>query len=251
MSPPIIAAENVSKTFVLHRRELSLRHEALGLLRGALGRRPAPPPFYAVRDLSFTMQPGESLAIIGRNGAGKSTLLRLLAGIFTPSAGRIVMRGRVAALIGLGAGFLPTLTGRENIHLSAALYGLAPRELRMRLDAIIDFAELGEFIDVPVKDYSSGMQARLGFSVAAHVAPEILLLDEVFAVGDAAFQQKCMHKIIALRDEGRSLVFVSHAAGAVRWLCERALWLHEGALRLDGPTEEVLAAYHAFLGETP
>lgn len=211
-------------------------------------RTPAPEePFWALRGISFTIRAGESVALIGRNGSGKTTLLRVLCGITRPNRGRVAVAGRFAAMIGLGAGFNTERTGRENIFLNAAIHGTAPKQVAGLLDAIIDFAELGEFIDVPVKRYSSGMVTRLGFSIAVHILPDIIFIDEVLAVGDAAFQEKCLARIHQMRAEGRTIVFVSHAPSLVSQVCERAIWLHQGRLRLDGSVAHVLAEYEALI----
>lgn len=246
---PVIEVIGLSKRYFRQEYRASLRHEALSLVRRALSRRRErrAQPFLALRDVSFRVRRGEALAIVGRNGSGKTTLLRLLAGIATPTSGSVAVRGRHAALIGLNAGFLTELSGRKNIYLNAAMYGVPPRGVDAIVEAIIDFAEIRPSIDTPVKHYSSGMAARLGFSIAVHVLPEIIFIDEALAVGDLAFQEKCMARMQELKAEGRTLVFVSHAPATVQELCERALWLDAGVLKLDGPTGEVLAAYLAAL----
>lgn len=242
---PIIVVDGVWKRYTRGEHRPSLRHEALSMLRRVFSRPVDDPvhPFYALEDISFQVQRGEAVGIVGRNGSGKTTLLRLLSGITRPTRGSISVTGRFATLIGLAAGFNAERTGRENIYLNAAIQGVPPRATRQIIGEIIEFAELEQFIDMPVKLYSSGMAARLGFSIAAHVLPEIIFLDEVLAVGDSAFQQKCTRRMLALKAEGRTLLFVSHAAAQIRLLCERTLWLHEGRLRADGPTSEVLALY--------
>ncbi|MEM3433519.1 MAG: ABC transporter ATP-binding protein, partial [Candidatus Methanomethyliaceae archaeon] len=210
--------------------------------------------FWALRDISFTVEHGETVGIIGPNGAGKSTVLKLVARIIEPTSGRITVSGRIGALLELGAGFHPDLTGRENIYLNGSILGLSRAEIRRRLDDIIGFAELERFIDVPVKHYSSGMYVRLGFSVAVHTDPEILLVDEVLAVGDQAFQRKCLERIDELRRQGVTVLFVSHSADMVRSLCNRALWLHEGRLVADDAAEAVVRRYLEQTwgrGETP
>jgi lipopolysaccharide transport system ATP-binding protein len=199
--------------------------------------------FFALKDVSFSLDHGESMAIVGRNGAGKSTLLSLVAGLCPPSAGRVSVRGRVAALLQLGSGFHPDLTGLENVHLNAALLGLGRRETEEALSSIIDFAEIGSFLNDPIRTYSSGMVMRLGFAVAVNVDPDILLIDEVLAVGDQRFQQKCFDKILEYKQAGKTLLFVSHGADLVRQFCERALWLDQGEAMLLGSAREVLEAY--------
>ncbi|PJF42208.1 MAG: ABC transporter ATP-binding protein [Candidatus Thermofonsia Clade 1 bacterium] len=244
---PIIQVEGVYKQYARVEYRPSLRHEALSLLRRAFRKQVLSEPFYALQNVSFSVRRGESVAIVGRNGSGKTTLLKLLSGIMRPTQGRVRVRGRFASLIGLQAGFLPELSGRKNIYLNAAFHGVMPRQIEPYVESIIEFAEIRPFIDTPVKHYSSGMSTRLGFSIAIHVLPEIIFLDEVLAVGDAAFQQKCVEHMLKLRDEGRTILFVSHDAGAVRMLCQRALWLHKGRLRMDGGTDVVLEEYEYFV----
>ena len=204
-----------------------------------------PREFWAVREVSFEVKRGEALGIIGPNGAGKSTILKLLASITTPSAGEITINGRAAALIEVGSGFHPELTGRENVYLSGSILGMARSEIGRKLDSIIEFAEIPEFIDIPVKRYSSGMYVRLGFAIAAHLEPEILLLDEVLAVGDLAFQKKCLDRVRALRREGRTIIFISHDLNAVEALCDRVLLMQRGEVIAVGPPAEVIGQYRA------
>ncbi len=247
---PIIRVEHISKQFRLDRNQVSLRHEAQKLFTGLLRRdnQDQTQPFRALDDVSFDIHAGESVALVGRNGSGKTTLLRIMTRIMRPSSGQVQITGRYTALIGLGAGFLPKMTGRQNIYLNAAIHGIEPRQTDELLETIIDFADLGQFVDIPVKDYSSGMKARLGFSVAVHILPDIIFLDEVLAVGDAAFQQKCVERILLMRQQGKTLIFVSHSASAVKLVCERAIWLDHGQLAMDGPTDTVLNAYQARYG---
>jgi len=247
---PIIVVENVSKRYVQNEQRVSLRHEALQLVRRRLGHardESLAQQFWALRDISFTVQPGETLGVVGRNGAGKSTLLRVLSGITSPTTGSVDIRGRFATLIALGAGFNPERTGRENIYLNAAIQGMAPRQIKLIMEDIIDFAELQEFIELPVKRYSTGMTARLGFSIAIHILPEIIFLDEILAVGDMAFQEKCLARIEGLRAQNRTLLFVSHATVTIRSLCTRCLWLHQGRLVMDGPSTDVLDQFEAVI----
>jgi ABC-type polysaccharide/polyol phosphate transport system ATPase subunit len=199
--------------------------------------------FWAVRDVSFNVHRGEAVGIIGHNGAGKSTILKLLSSITSPTSGEITIRGRLAALIEVGSGFHPELTGRENVFLSGSILGMRRREIAEKLASIIEFAELSRFIDTPVKRYSSGMYVRLGFSIAAHLDPDILLLDEVLAVGDAAFQTKCLRQILELKRSGKSIVFISHDLNAVERLCDRTLLMQQGQLIRTGPTTEVIREY--------
>jgi ABC-type polysaccharide/polyol phosphate transport system ATPase subunit len=199
--------------------------------------------FEALKGVSFVIREGETVAIIGRNGSGKSTILKIIAGVYRPTAGEAKVSGHVGALIELGAGFHADLTGRENIILNGLLLGLTRQQIQSREQKILDFAELGEFIDSPVKQYSSGMFMRLGFAVATEVDPEILLIDEILAVGDESFQQKCSARIDEFRRRGKTIVFVSHNLGVVRQLCQRALLIDGGELLADGPVEEVTAGY--------
>lgn len=196
-----------------------------------------------MRDVSFEVKRSEALGIIGPNGAGKSTILKLLSNITTPTSGEIVIRGRLSALIEVGSGFHPELTGRENVFLSGSILGMRRREISEKLESIIDFAEVRQFIDTPVKRYSSGMYVRLGFSIAAHLHPDILLLDEVLAVGDAAFQAKCIKRISELKKSGTTIVFISHDLTSVELLCNRVLLLNEGKLAADGPPRDVISLY--------
>jgi ABC-type polysaccharide/polyol phosphate transport system ATPase subunit len=202
---------------------------------------------HALRDVSVRVAPGEAVALIGRNGSGKTTLLRLLAGIIKPTSGSVSAGGRIGSLLELGAGFHPDFTGRENVYLNGSVHGLTRRQIDERFDEIVAFAELERFIDVPVRTYSSGMYMRLGFAIAAHLEADVLLLDEVFAVGDEAFQRKCFGKIAEFKERGGTIVFVSHDASAVERLCERAVLLRQGEVDVDGRVHEALARYHAQL----
>ena len=220
-------------------RTETLKERALLWLRGAR----TSEAFWALEDVSFQVGGGESVGLIGVNGSGKSSLLKLLAGIYPPDRGTVRVDGRVGALLELGAGFQPDLTGRENMYLYAAILGMEDSAVVSRFDAMHEFSGLGPMIDMPVRQYSSGMVTRLGFSVAAHLEPEILLIDEILAVGDFNFQQKCIDKMVQYRDSGRSLLFVSHDLDAVEKLCRRTIWLDAGRVRSDGPTSHVLTAY--------
>jgi lipopolysaccharide transport system ATP-binding protein len=198
---------------------------------------------WALKDVSFEVRRGEAVGIVGRNGAGKSTLLKVLSRITEPSAGRVTIRGRVASLLEVGTGFHPELTGRENIYLNGAILGMARAEIRRKFDEIVAFAEVERFLDTPVKRYSSGMYVRLAFAVAAHLEPEILVVDEVLAVGDSEFQKKCLSKMGDVAGEGRTVLFVSHNLAAVQQLCQRGLLLHEGRLSLSGAISDTVAGY--------
>ena len=234
-----IRARKASRVFTLNVvKERSLKEAIL--------RRQLPPKreLWALRDVDFDVEPGETFGIVGQNGSGKSTLLKLIAGVFSPSSGTVEVEGRVGSLIEIGAGFHPEFTGVENVYLSGAIHGLSRSYVDKHLAEIIEFAELEEFADVPVKTYSTGMYMRLGFSVAMNVLPDILLLDEVLAVGDEAFQQKCFGKIWDFKRGGGTMVFVSHDAGAVEQLCDRAILLEQGRVVETGTAEEVVRAYH-------
>ncbi len=206
--------------------------------------------FYALRDVSFRVEQGESMAIIGANGAGKSTLLSLVAGLTRPNGGRVEVNGRVAALLELGTGFHLDLTGSENVYLNASILGLSRKRTSECYDSIVDFSGIGDFIHQPIRTYSSGMVMRLAFAVAIHVEPDILIIDEVLAVGDAAFQEKCFDRICELKRAGKTLLFVSHAPEMVKHLCDHSLWLEHGRVKAAGPPAELLEAYsgHATRG---
>jgi ABC-type polysaccharide/polyol phosphate transport system ATPase subunit len=201
--------------------------------------------FYALRNVSFDLGPATSLAVVGANGAGKSTLLRCATGISFPDAGHLQVRGTIAALMELGAGFHPDLTGAENLVLNASLLGLTRRQTRQQFDPIVEFSGLAGFIDEPLRTYSSGMVLRLAFSVAVRVDPDILVIDEILAVGDIDFQQKCIAEIARLKEAGKTLICVAHDLKLLRKLCEQALWLEHGEIRMFGPASEVLTAYEA------
>ena len=233
-----IEFDGVSKVFARHTQRKLLR----GYLHGLLARRHTE-KFYALRDVTFRIDRGESVAIVGANGAGKSTLLSLIAGISAPNEGRVSVEGKVAALLDLGSGFHPELTGRENIHLNAALLGLHRRAVDEKEESIIDFAGLADFIDEPLKTYSSGMTMRLAFSVAIELDPDILIVDEVLAVGDQAFQAKCLEKVRQFALAGKTMLAVSHSPAMIRELCQRALWLDHGKLMMDGAIADVIQAY--------
>ena len=249
---PVVIADGIWKSYPRQTYRLSLKHDARRLVRQLRGQpvQQDGRSFWALRDISFTVHPGESLAVIGRNGSGKSTLFKVLCGITSPARGSSEVHGRFAAMISLGAGFIKERTGRENIYLTAAIHGWEPHQVEPIIADIIAFSEIPDFMDVPVKRYSSGMGARLGFSIAVHIAPQILFIDEALSVGDAGFRKKCLDRIFQMKAEGRTILLVSHSAEMVRLLCERAIWLHQGRMRLDGPTPEVLARYAEFLKES-
>lgn len=237
-SSPAIEVCDVSKKFRIY-------HEKNQYLKATLlrGKRARFDDFWAVEDVSFEVQQGSTFGIIGSNGSGKSTLLKCIAGVLTPERGSLITRGRTAALLELGSGFHPDLSGRENIFLNGALLGLTRAELEHKFEEIVDFAGLEEFIDTPVKNYSSGMAVRLGFAIAINVDPEILIIDEVLAVGDAAFQQKCYQKIESFRRDGKTILFVSHGLGDVTTLCSQVLWMEKGRAKAIGRSVDLVSDY--------
>jgi len=249
---PVIVADRVSKKYSRN----AYRHLSYGvrdIARELMGHRAddtlREDEFLAVDRASFFLEPGESLGIIGRNGSGKSTLLKMINGLIKPDAGSLIVSGRVQALINLGAGFHPHLSGRDNIYNAAAILGLGRRAVAAIEDAIIEFAELEDVIDSPFSSYSRGMQARLGFSVGIHLEPDILLVDEILSVGDFAFQNKCFIRMHELKNQGVTIILVSHSHTQVVQLCERAMWLHEGRTRMAGPAKKTVQAYLDFLAE--
>jgi lipopolysaccharide transport system ATP-binding protein len=247
---PIIQVENLGKVYRIGAKQAAyatLRDSVADLARAPwrlLKRnRNSEPEIWALRDVNFQIARGEIVGMLGRNGAGKSTLLKLLSRITEPTTGRIALKGRIASLLEVGTGFHPELTGRENIYLNGAILGMARLEINRKFDEIVAFAEIEKFIDTPVKHYSSGMYMRLAFAVAAHLEPEILLVDEVLAVGDARFQRKCLDKMEDVGQRGRTVVFVSHNMAAITRLCPRAILLHDGKVLADGPSHEVVSSY--------
>ncbi len=237
---PLIAISQLSKTYRVYPKSW---HRLRELVTG----RPCHQAFEAVADVSLELRQGESLGIIGENGAGKSTLLKLLSGVTAPTSGTLAVRGKVASLLELGMGFHPEFTGRNNIRLNAAMMGLSEAEVERKIPEIIAFSELGEFIDRPVKTYSTGMSMRLGFAIAVQVEPDILIIDEALSVGDGYFQKKCMSCIQSFVASGRTLIFCSHAMYYVSAYCQRALWLRNGRIAAAGPVEEVVRDYENFL----
>jgi ABC-type polysaccharide/polyol phosphate transport system ATPase subunit len=236
----IVEFNNVSKFYYRHGDRLLLRNRLQQFISGT-----RPESFAAVKNVSFTMRRGESMAIVGPNGAGKSTLLSLVAGLSKADTGSIAVNGRVAALLELGSGFHPDLTGEENVRLNAALLGLSRKRTKELFDEIIEFSGIEEkFIDEPIRTYSSGMVMRLAFSVAINMDPDVLLVDEILAVGDSSFQEKCFQRVHQFRNSGRSLLCVSHAAGMVQQLCDKAVWLDHGEMVMCGEIGEVLEAYN-------
>ena len=236
----IVEFNNVSKIYYRHGGRMLLRNRVQQLISGQ-----KPESFSALKNVSFKLRRGESMAVIGPNGAGKSTLLGLVAGLSRPDKGAVSVNGRIAALLELGSGFHPDLTGAENVTLNASLLGLTRKRTAELFDEIVDFSGIGqEFINEPLRTYSTGMMMRLAFSVAINVDPDVLLVDEVLAVGDSAFQEKCFQKVHAFRNSGRSLLCVSHASGMVQELCDQAIWLDHGELVMSGAIAEVMEAYN-------
>jgi len=235
---PTIACHGVSKCYKLYPRPIDRLVESMPFVRTPRHRE-----IWAVRDANLELHPGEAVGVIGRNGSGKSTLLQMIAGTLSPTTGSVAVRGRIAALLELGSGFNPEFTGRENVYMNAAILGLSRREVQDRFDGIADFAGLGDFIEQPVKTYSSGMVVRLAFAVQVQLDPDVLIVDEALAVGDAAFQRKCFRRLESLRERGVSILFVSHATDAVRSLCDHALYLEHGRAKMSGPSKEVCDAY--------
>ena len=258
MSEPVITVEGLGKRYRIRHQQQGQRYVALRdvlaatlasplrwFSRGGPPARPGIEDFWALKGVSFDIDQGEVVGIIGRNGAGKSTLLKILSRITEPTQGRVTLRGRVASLLEVGTGFHPELTGRENIFLNGAILGMARTEIHRKFDEIVAFAEVETFLDTPVKHYSSGMYMRLAFAVAAHLEPEILVVDEVLAVGDAEFQKKCLGKMRDVSQGGRTVLFVSHNMAAVQALCSRAIWLDRGAVAHDGDVDDCIGRYLA------
>ena len=235
---PVIVFENVWKSFPHHAGQMLIRDRLVNLLR-----RQRPARFQALKDVTFTVRHGESVAVVGHNGAGKSTLLNMATGLCRADRGRLCVKGRVAALLELGSGFHPDLTGAENLRINAALHGLTRREVAARFDEIVEFSGIGDFIHEPLRTYSSGMSMRLAFSVAIHVDPDVLIVDEVLGVGDLGFAHKCSDKIREFRSAGKTILCVSHATGTLPELCSRGIRLDHGRVVEDGPIEAVLEGY--------
>ena len=247
---PAVRVDRVTKLYRRYGRKKTVGTLKSALLSGmGIGALAADDAVPALTDVSFEVSPGESVGVIGANGSGKSTLLKLLSGILKPTEGRVSVRGRLAALLELGAGFHPEISGRENIAITGLLLGLSKKEIAARFDAIVRFAEVTEFLDAPVKTYSSGMAVRLGFSIAAHSDPDVLLVDEVLAVGDEAFSHRCLEKFAEFERAGRTLVFVSHDLSLVSARCRRAIWLERGRVAFDGPSAETVARYRERVAE--
>lgn len=259
MSDIVIKAEGIGKSYLIghqsNKRYVALRDVIVNKTKGLWSKIRSPrshthkdiEEFWALKDVSFEVKQGERIGIIGRNGAGKSTLLKILSRITEPTTGRVSIKGRVASLLEVGTGFHPELTGRENIYLNGAILGMTRREIKAKFDEIVAFAEVEKFLDTPVKRFSSGMYVRLAFAVAAHLEPEILVVDEVLAVGDVSFQKKCLGKLGEATKEGRTVLFVSHNMGQIRKLCSRCIWLDQGIVKKDGIHSVLVDEYLRFL----
>ncbi len=241
----VIEFDKVSRQFVRRQNAATLQERFMGLIRGL----PPAEAFWVVRDVSFAVEEGQSIGLVGHNGAGKSTILKLMTRVLEPTSGRVSTHGRIAALLELGSGFHPELTGRENVFLYGSLMGFSRKEMQRKLPEIIEFSEIGPFLDTEVKHYSSGMYTRLAFAVATAVDPDILITDEVLAVGDEAFQRKCIDRIYGFRRAGKTIVFVSHALDVVRSLCDTAVWLDHGEMKAYGPAHDVVDTYLAAVNE--
>jgi ABC-type polysaccharide/polyol phosphate transport system ATPase subunit len=242
MQTPVIEFKNVSKTFIFNPdRAVSLKQAAVNFL--TFRKFEPPKTFAALKDISFKINQGEFVGILGRNGAGKSTILKIMAKVLAPGSGEVITHGRVAPLIELGAGFHPDLSGYENIFLNGSIIGLTKEDVYERIDRIIEFSELREFIEMPVRQYSSGMFLRLGFSIAVHTSPDILLVDEVLAVGDFAFQKKCKDRIREMNRAGTTVILISHLSKEISDFCERCILIEDGLVSADGPTNKVLDLY--------
>lgn len=240
MTNVAVSVENVSKKFrIYHERNQSLKSAVMR------GRRSVHEDYWALHDVSFEVPEGSTFGLIGSNGSGKSTLLKCLAKIYYPTSGTISSHGKVAALLEVGSGFHPELSGRENIYLNGSILGMSRKSIDAKFDEIVDFSGVEEFIDQPVKNYSSGMYVRLGFSVAIHVEPEILIVDEVLAVGDAEFQAKCAQKFSSFRQDGRTVILVSHSMEMVKSMCDKVAWLNKGVFVASGDAGPTIAAYEA------
>ncbi|OGL42557.1 MAG: hypothetical protein A2042_04210 [Candidatus Schekmanbacteria bacterium GWA2_38_11] len=240
-----IEINNIKKSyFIHHERKMLVKDIIFGFLK-----KKKLEEFVALKDISFEVKQGESVGVIGDNGAGKTTILKLLSGVTVPTRGTVKVNGRVAGLLELGAGFHPDLTGRENIYLNGSILGLSKKEIDEKFDAIVDYSGIEEFIDIPLKNYSSGMFVRLGFAVAVHVDPDILLIDEVLAVGDQSFQGKCLRTIEKFQNQGKTLIFVSHDLNIVRHICDRVILLDRGEIVAEGEAEKIISRYWLFVGE--
>lgn len=255
----VIVAEDISKKYIIDhqkaaRKNFTLRDTFSDKFKHFFGKgeedEVEQEEFWALRDVNFSVNQGDRVGIIGHNGAGKSTLLKILSKITEPTSGRVTIKGRVASLLEVGTGFHPELTGRENIFLNGAILGMKRHEIKAAFDSIVDFAGVGKFLDTPVKRYSSGMYVRLGFAISAHLSPEILIIDEVLAVGDADFQKKCLGKMRDVSESGRTILFVSHNLAAVQSLCNRAFYFEHGRLKLQGDTTHVVNNYLSHVAKT-
>lgn len=243
MREPVISFYNVSKSYPLYGHIRGIKNFLFDFPRSITSMKQE--RFEALSNISFEIYEGENFGIIGNNGAGKSTTLGLIAGVLEPNRGQVVVKRRISPLLALGAGFHPELTGRENVELNGVLMGLTRKEIRLKMDEIVEFSELGDFVNRPIRVYSSGMLARLGFSVIAHLDPEILLIDEVLGVGDIRFQKKCLDKMMTFKDSGVTMVLVTHSVASVMNICDRAMWIENHQVKMMGNPTEVVEAYCA------
>ncbi len=239
----VISVKNMNKDFIIYGDKANTLKEKI--VRFNKNRKEIRK---VLKNINIDIRKGETVALIGVNGSGKSTLLKLITRIIYPTKGTIKVNGKVSSLLELGAGFHPDFSGRENIYFNASIFGLSKKEIDDRLESIIEFSELGDFIDTPIRTYSSGMYMRLAFSVAINVDADIILIDEILAVGDQHFQEKCMDKMLELKKKGKTIVFVSHSSDAVKFLCDRAIWLKDGKVEMDGKTDNVLKEYEKVCG---
>ena len=242
----VISVENVTKHFPLHPQLMRKREKIGSFMSRRLFRSRKSEPFLALNNISFSVNAGEAVGLVGSNGAGKSTLLRVLTGISVPTSGDVMVTGKYRELFALNAGFNMNLSGRKNIYLYGAMKNILEKEIKDKMDGIIKFSGLGEFIDEPVKNYSSGMRGRLGFSLITHTAPDILFIDEALSTGDAAFKEKCNQILLQFREDRKTLVIVSHGLGILKTLCTRIIWLERGAIKMDGPVDDVLTQYGSY-----
>ena len=250
MALPAIEVVSLSKRFLIHHNRVrTLKERVIRRLSPSGAAQARAEVFWALRDVTLHVMSGETVGIIGPNGSGKSTLLRLIAGIYQPTSGQVRTDGQVMPLIELGLGFHPELTGEENVYLNASLFGLSRSQIRGIYPKVVEFSELERFIDTPLKNYSSGMSARLGFAIAVHMNPDILLLDEILSVGDAGFVQKCLRKVEEFKAQGKTIVLVSHSAGSVKKMCQRVFLLDHGQMVSQGDVDEVLARYDELLAK--
>ena len=246
MTQPVILLKNITKHFPRHPQLMRQREGIATILSRRLSKKEKQEHFLALDNISLKIYPGESVGLVGSNGAGKSTLLRVITGISVPSSGEVIVNGEYRELFALNAGFNMNISGRKNIYLYAAMKDIPAKEIEKNMDDIIDFAGLKEFIDEPVKNYSSGMRGRLGFSLVTHTVPDIIIIDEALSTGDASFREKCNDTLLQFRQDEKTLLIVSHGLGILKTLCTRIIWMERGAIKLDGPVDDVLKQYQNY-----